>query len=96
MHDPLHYSPPNGESLIDFSNRVKNAWDALQDRFVGKHALIVTHGGVIRIILHHIMQTELNAVMRIAVPYACLTRISISHSADGTMLPTLIFHSSRL
>lgn len=96
IHDPLHNSPPNGESLNDFSIRVKNAWDALQDRIIGKHALVITHGGVIRIILHHIMQTELNAVMRIAVPYACLTRISISHSPNGEMLPSLIFHSGRL
>ena len=96
MHDPLHNPPPNGESLADFANRVINAWNLLQESLIGKHVLIITHGGVIRIILHHIMQTPLNAVMRIAVPYANLTRISISHSPDGEMLPTLIFHSGRL
>jgi len=96
MHDPLDNPPPNGESLTNFANRVINAWDLLQTDWVGKHVLIITHGGVIRIILHHILQTPLNVVMRIAVPYANLTRISISHSPDGKMHPTLIFHSGRL
>ncbi len=96
MHDPQHNSPPNGESLTDFSARVISAWHSLQNRIAGKHVLVVTHGGVIRIVLHHILQTPLNAVMRIAVPYASISRISISHSPDGKTFPTLIFHSGRL
>jgi len=96
MHDPLNNPPPNGESLMDFSIRVINAWHLLQNNLIDKHVLIVTHGGVIRIILHHILQTPLNMVMRIAVPYANLSRISISHSPDGEMHSTLIFHSGQL
>jgi len=96
MHDPLNNPPPNGELLIDFSNRVIDAWQLLQNSLIGKHVLIVTHGGVIRIILHHILQTPLNVIMRIAVPYANLTRISISHSPKGGIHPSLIFHSGRL
>lgn len=53
VDDPLHSSPPEGESLIDFSRRVELAIEKIlneQSRLEpdGLDAVIITHGGVIR------------------------------------------------
>lgn len=48
-------SPPNGESYSEFSQRLNRAWDSLVAEALEKSIstmAIVTHGGVIRHILH--------------------------------------------
>lgn len=54
LTDPSHYSPPNGESFQEFTERVQAGWkmlvEAMHEQSVHSCA-VVTHGGVIRYLL---------------------------------------------
>ena len=49
--DPYGFTPPGGESLPAFEARVLGALGRLQRRFAGQRVLLVTHGGVMRLLL---------------------------------------------
>jgi alpha-ribazole phosphatase len=93
--DPLTYPPPEGESLPDCKSRVVAAWQALLARHVGNHVLVVGHGGMIRLVLCHILEIPLQRLWRLEVPYATLSRIRI-HGVSPTAEPLLVFHGKGL
>lgn len=49
MNDFVNTAPPNGESLLEMSQRVKAFWINLI-QLKGDHIVVITHAGVIRII----------------------------------------------
>ncbi|EJO5348855.1 alpha-ribazole phosphatase [Clostridium botulinum] len=53
--DWKNFLPPKGESVIEFYNRVENFMKHIQKEQDGNY-LIVTHGGVIRMIYSYILQ----------------------------------------
>src|SRR5512135_3739579 len=57
--DPRGQTPPGGEPFADFAARVVAAWEGLLARHQGKQILLVCHGGVIRLILAHILEMPL-------------------------------------
>lgn len=83
--DPLNHPPPGGESLGQFQERVVAAWEALCRNHAGKRLLLVTHGGVIRMLLSHLQARPLDRMMEIEVEHAALFGLLMS---DG-MLKTL-------
>lgn len=89
--DPLMYSPPDAETLIDFQQRVVQAWQSLLIEKHGQHVLLVTHGGVMRMILAHILVMPLRPLSRIAVPEAALSRVQIFHQPGKPDWPQVIF-----
>ncbi len=68
-----HY--PNGESPCEFYQRVKNAFLKLLGANKGKKILLVTHGGVITIILSLIHGYEYSTKLKLAPKTASLTMI---------------------
>ena len=90
--NPAEHTPPNGEPLTDFQQRVVHSWQQLVEQYRGQHSLVVSHGGVIRIILAHILQMPLRPLSYLSVPHACLTQIKIFHQAGSPDWPQLIFH----
>jgi len=50
-NDPYGFTPPGGERLIDFETRVLTAIERLTDRFTGERILLVSHAGVMRLLL---------------------------------------------
>lgn len=76
--DPLNYPPPNGEHLLNFETRVLSAWYAIQQQFGGKRILLVTHGGVIRIIIRHILQLSFGRMLELEIGHASINQIQIS------------------
>ena len=46
---------PGGESRYDFYQRVADCLDELAERFAGKRILLVTHGGTLKAMFHHIV-----------------------------------------
>ncbi len=87
-HDPVNHSPPGGESLDHFSQRISRAWSNLIATQSGKHILLVGHGGVIRMIIGQLLGMPLNNLFRLEVPMAAVSQVRIE---DG--LPKLVFHS---
>jgi alpha-ribazole phosphatase len=79
--DPLNHPPPGGESLGRFKTRVVAAWDTFCRIHAGKRILIVTHGGVIRMLLSHLQARPLDRIMEIEVKHAALFGLQVSE--DG-------------
>jgi alpha-ribazole phosphatase len=78
--DPDHNTPPQGESLETFHNRVVTSWQSLCKQHSGKNNLLVCHGGVIRQILAHILGTDWRSGVwysQLQIGHASLTRIII-------------------
>lgn len=77
---PHSAQPPGGEALNDFAQRVINAWELLLNNDGYQHQLLLCHGGVIRIIIAHILQLDWHnpALFRqLQIDYASHTRIEI-------------------
>lgn len=76
--DPFNHPPPGSESLLDFQARVVPALEDLCFGLYGRSPLVITHGGVIRLLLCHLRQWPLDRLLSIEVPLASLHRLEES------------------
>lgn len=67
---------PNGESPLEFYNRIKEALIDIVKKYKEKKILIVTHGGVITIIQCLINGWKYSNLLKITVPYGTLIRLT--------------------
>ena len=86
--DPVACPPPQSEPLLSFQARVLAAWRELPACYPGQRVLLVTHGGVMRIILCHLQQRPLSELLNLAVPHAALHRVSVEHEPQQIILAT--------
>lgn len=77
--DPIACPPPQAEPLLSFQTRVLSAWQELPARYPNQRVLLITHGGVMRIILCHLQQRPLAELLSLSVPHAALHQISVEH-----------------
>ncbi len=84
--------PPNGEAYVDFRDRVLAAWQELSLLPDGSHVLLVTHGGVMRVLLPTVLGMPLNASFPLHIPFAAISRVSLQVSAEKVQA-TLLFHN---
>ncbi len=97
FRDPLNALPPKAEPILGVQQRVITAWTQLLADYEGKHVLLVAHGGVIRLLLCHILGMPLNYMWRIEVPYASISRVCVFRDKSfETTTPVLIFHDGVL
>ena len=94
-NDPINTTPPQGENLLAFEKRVLNGWNNLLSEFQGLHILLVSHAGVMRIILCYLLGMPLSELFKLDVGLAKVSRIQIEH-INGENWPRLIFHGSDL
>lgn len=80
---PTSVTPPEGEDFHDFRARILKAFKALKQEYQGKRILIVTHSGVIRIILMYILGMQDESLFRLNVDYASFSRIQIEDNKSG-------------
>lgn len=90
--DPLRHPPPAGEGLRDFQARVAAGWRHWLAAGRGQRQLIISHGGVIRMILAELLAMPLRPLSHIAVPHGCLSRIDVHHAEGQPDWPQLVFH----
>ncbi|MDX1749809.1 MAG: histidine phosphatase family protein [Methylophaga sp.] len=93
--DPIKNTPANAESLLAFQRRIQKAWQTLVQSHNDKHILLVAHAGVIRVILAEVLAMPLEAMFRIQVPYAAISRVVI-HNEGPRLYPQLQFHAGIL
>ena len=86
--DPVGFTPPGAEPYTGFRDRVLAGWRGLLSE-PGAHRLLVTHGGVVRVILADLLRMPDAAAILIEVPPACLTRLRIPASPGR---PSLMSH----
>ncbi|MDB6060117.1 MAG: fructose-2,6-bisphosphatase [Verrucomicrobiaceae bacterium] len=91
-NDPERFSPPNGETMHVFRDRVLAAIKEVLVEHGGKHILLISHGAVIRALLCDWLQMPLTAFSTIAVPYAGLSRIRIYRRGDEKPWIQFVFH----
>lgn len=93
--DPIRNTPPTAESLIAFQQRCITAWHEMLQQYQQRHILLVTHAGVIRLLLANILSMPHEAVFHIDVPYACLSRIEVYRDGKNEFA-RLLFHAGQL
>jgi broad specificity phosphatase PhoE len=76
--DPCNHTPPGGESLSQFRQRVVESWETLRRSHDGQRLLLVTHGGVIRMLLCHLQGWSLDRILEIEVKHAALFGFQVS------------------
>ena len=86
--DPVGYTPPGAEPFAEFRIRVLDGWQDLL-REPDSQDLLVTHGGVIRVLVAEVLRMPADAFLLIEVPFACRTRLRIP---APPWRPSLVFH----
>lgn len=69
MHDFVNVCPPGGESMLQMKKRVMRFWKELLQLSPG-NAAVVTHGGVIRIILAAVKSVPLKSSFDIKIGFS--------------------------
>ncbi len=72
--DPWLYSPPGGESLNVFAQRIQHAW--IQAQQEPAPLLIITHAGVIRYLHHWLTGSERSSLLHYPVPHGSLHNVT--------------------
>lgn len=82
--DPVHARPAGAEDLKAFIGRVTTTYRAIVERHAGQRILIVSHAGVMRAIIAHVLHAEPVGLYRIKVANAGISRIR--HGRLGAVL----------
>ena len=86
--DPINQRPAGAEPWDVFRQRVTDAFTVLLQQYAGQRLLVVTHAGVIRAVMAHVLQASARAAYGIKVENAGLTRFQCKEQAC-----TLLFHN---
>lgn len=72
--DPWRHPPPQGETLSTFENRVLDAWNELSAVCTAETSttLVITHGGVIRLLLCAMRGLPRTELLKLEVAHASL------------------------
>jgi probable phosphoglycerate mutase len=88
--DPVRNRPPGAESLEAFFARVAAALGDVAREYADRQVLMITHAGVIRAVLAHVLGADPAAAYRIRVHNAGMTRFRVGE--QGLVLE---FHNRR-
>ncbi len=80
MSNPTQVTFPNGESYQSMAERVVMGYDALLQNNRDAKCVLVAHGGVIRIILAHVLELDAGNVFRLDQSYAGISCIDYYES----------------
>lgn len=80
MEDFVHRSPPNGESMLAMQQRVMETWYKITATAVHHPIAVVTHAGVIRIILAHYGNIPLKNSFDLKVDFGSVFKLCVSSS----------------
>ncbi len=73
--NPVKFSPPNGESTLQVSERAAKALKEILSSHSGEQIFITAHGGINRVILCNILNIPLENIFRIEQEFACVNII---------------------
>ena len=81
--DPAEVNPPSGESFKQFRQRVLKGWQGLLKQYRGKHIVLVTHPGVLRVVLSDVMDLPSARFFSIHIEHGTLSSVRITHDEGG-------------
>ena len=73
-----HKTPPNGESLSAFLNRIETACNKLREKYAGKTVLVVSHGGTTRAFHAVIENLNYKTALNISPKNASVTEMKLN------------------
>ena len=92
--DPVTHTPPGAEPLARFATRVLATWNGIVRDHPGRRVLLVTHGGVIRVILSHVLRRPVERLLELDVGHAALHRLRAAIDAQGNIRAELVAEPS--
>lgn len=95
-HDPVKNPPPKGEALSAMQDRVVNVLEYIHAEHRGKRVLVVTHGGVIRLLAGYLLQMPIRAVRQLSVDYGSMSRMEIYPEIDSDGFASEVIFTNRL
>lgn len=81
--DPYSFTPPQGEPVTAFSARVLAAVARLQAAYAGERLLLISHGGVMRLLLAQARGLPREQLLNVEVGHGAL--FSLSVESDGLL-----------
>jgi alpha-ribazole phosphatase len=81
--DPYSFTPPQGEPVSDFAARVLGAVARLHQAYAGERVLLISHGGVMRLLLAQARGLPREQLLNVEVAHAALFALSVE--ADGVL-----------
>jgi alpha-ribazole phosphatase len=82
-NDPYAFTPPAGEPVLDFAERVLGSIQRLARQHAGQRVLLVTHGGVMRLLLARARGLPREQLLQVEVGHGALMRLQVA--ADGQL-----------
>jgi alpha-ribazole phosphatase len=76
--DPYAHCAPAGEAMADFESRVLTAVERLHRRYTGQRLLLVTHGGVMRLLLARARGLGRGQLLQVEVAHGALQRLQVN------------------
>jgi len=90
--DPNLNPPPNGETFNAFQARTLWIWQDLLQRHSGKNILLISHAGVMRVILANTLGLDIEHSFNLKIGHACVSRVECIHSNESKDFFQLISH----
>jgi alpha-ribazole phosphatase len=81
--DPYSFTPPQGEPVSEFSSRVLAAVARLRAEYAGERILLISHGGVMRLLLARARGLPREQLLNVEVAHGALFALSVE--ADGSL-----------
>jgi alpha-ribazole phosphatase len=75
--DPYSFTPPEGEPVVDFSMRVLAAVERLQATYAGERVLLISHGGVMRLLLAQARGLPREQLLNVEVGHGALFSLTV-------------------
>ncbi len=79
-HNYAHIAPPNGETFSQMQARVLEFLAEVQSLHVGGNIAVVTHGGVIRALIAHVLNMPLKGLFRFHIDHGSVTQLEFGGS----------------
>lgn len=83
--NPQGMRPPGGESPEELLERLSAWWSEACQHYDGRHLLLITHSGSMRMLLSHVLGAPISSSRHLAMPYACWSRIT-HHEGNSQLL----------
>ena len=81
--DPYAFTPPQGEPVSEFAARVLGAVARLHQAYAGERVLLISHGGVMRLLLAQARGLPREQLLNVEVAHASLFALSVE--ANGVL-----------
>lgn len=84
--DYANKAPPNGETFGQLQQRGLSFLDEMLSKHANEHIAVISHGGMIRALLAHVLNMELKGLFRLTIDYGSVTQLEL-----GGVVPKIAF-----